>query len=365
MNAHVVECRQVSKSFQEHQVLNEINFNVKSGEFVTILGPSGCGKTTLLRIISGFEQDYQGVVHINGRDVRGLSPQDRPVNTVFQSYALFPHLSVFENVAFGLRCKKLAQAFIEFQVMEALRMVKLDNLAFRKPDQLSGGQQQRAAVARAIVNKPPVLLLDECLNALDYRLRKEMQIELKQWQMQLGISFIFVTHDQEEALSMSDRVIILLDGSIAQIGTPRQVYEEPKSLQVAKFVGEVNIFPTQLLAIGEKTLEVLIEGKRFHLKKRRSFQPEQSLYTLVRPEDIKVWGQDEIDDTEEMLFGVVEQVIYKGSTVDLILRLPTQTKVSATQFFNEDDEKLDFEVGESVWVHWIPGWEVILTDHEI
>ncbi len=365
MSPNVVEFRHIVKQFQDHRVLNDISFEVKAGEFLTLLGPSGCGKTTLLRILSGFERPDSGSVFINGRDVTVLAPQERHVNTVFQSYALFPHLSVFDNVAFGLRCKRVSKVLIEQQVVNALRMVKLEGLLQRKPHQLSGGQQQRVAVARAAVNNPPVLLLDEPLSALDYRLRKAMRIELKQLQMQLGISFIFVTHDQEEALSMSDRLIVLHEGSVVQIGTPREIYEEPTSLQVAQFIGEVNIFPTQLIAIGEHTLDVLIEGKQFLLKKRASVTYKQTLYTLVRPEDIKVWALNEVSNTDRMLRGTIEQVIYKGATVDLIIRLASKTRIASTQFFNEDDEKLDFEVNESVWLHWIPGWEVMLSSDEL
>ena len=363
MNGNVLELKGVTKRFDDEDVLEDINFEVRHGEFLTLLGPSGCGKTTLLRLISGFEQPDAGVICINGIDVKGLSPQARHVNTVFQSYALFPHLNVFDNVAFGLRCKGgLSKAEIQQRVNDALNMVKLAHLSQRKPYQFSGGQQQRVAIARAVVNKPSILLLDEPLSSLDYRLRKTMQIELKQLQTQLGITFIFVTHDQEEALSMSDRVVVMHEGCIEQIGTPREVYEEPHSLRVAKFIGEVNIFETQIISADEDVFHAIIEGKEFTLKNRRHFSKNQKVYTLVRPEDLEVWSQAEVTDTSQMFPGVVEQVIYKGSTVDLMVRLQSQNLLAATQFFNEDDEKLDFHSGESVWVHWIPGWEVILPD---
>jgi spermidine/putrescine transport system ATP-binding protein len=362
MAANIIEIENVNKHFAEHQVLRDISLEVRNGEFLTMLGPSGCGKTTLLRLLSGFETPSSGVITIDGKDVAGLPPHLRYVNTVFQSYALFPHMSVFDNVAFGLRCKRLPREEIDQRVHEALRMVKLDAYGQRKPHQLSGGQQQRVAIARAVVNKPLVLLLDEPLSSLDYRLRKTMQIELKQLQNQLGITFIFVTHDQEEALSMSDRVVVMQDGAIEQIGTPREVYEEPCNLHVASFIGEANIFDTKIIHADDNELQVEIEGKQFTLKNRKRYSAEQAIYTIVRPEDLQVWSPAEVTDTHDMFAATVEQVIYKGCTVDLIIRLLSGKRLLATQFFNEDDEKLDYASGETVWANWIPGWEVILPN---
>lgn len=362
MTDNIIELNNVSKHFAGQPVLHNINLEVRNGEFLTLLGPSGCGKTTLLRLISGFDEPSGGTVYIGGKDVNGIPPHLRHVNTVFQSYALFPHMDVFDNVAFGLRCKHLNNDEIQQRVAEALRMVKLDAYGHRKPNQLSGGQQQRVAIARAVVNKPLVLLLDEPLSSLDYRLRKAMQIELKQLQSQLGITFIFVTHDQEEALSMSDRVVVMHEGSIEQIGTPQEVYEEPCNIAVAKFIGEANIFDTKIISADEKFLNVEIEGKQFQFKNRRKYNADQEIYTVVRPEDLQVWGQSEVTDTTNMFAATVDQVIYKGSTVDLMLRTHSNKILSATQFFNEDDEKLDYATGEHVWVHWVPGWEVILPN---
>lgn len=364
MSQAIIKFDNVSKNYHENAVLHNIHFEVFNGEFLTLLGPSGCGKTTILRLISGFEEPSQGKIFIDGKNVAGLSPQARHVNTVFQSYALFPHMTVYDNVAFGLRCKALHKDDIDDRVRDALRMVKLSRLAKRKPHQLSGGQQQRVAIARAVVNKPLVLLLDEPLSSLDYRLRKTMQLELKQLQTQLGITFIFVTHDQEEALSMSDRVVVMQDGVIAQIGTPREVYEEPQNLRVAKFIGEANIFEATILTASDTELEVNIEGQSFALKNRKNFTMEDNICVLIRPEDLQVWGQSEITDPTGMFPASVEQVIYKGVTVDLMLRLPSQKVLAATQFFNEDDDKLDYRIGESVWVQWLPGWEVILADEK-
>lgn len=364
MSENIIELIGVSKYYHDTSVLHNINLAIKNGEFLTLLGPSGCGKTTMLRLISGFEEPSTGEILIAGQNVAGISSNKRYVNTVFQSYALFPHMTVFDNVAFGLRCKGTDPKEISDRVHESLKMVKLDAYVHRKPHQLSGGQQQRVAIARAVVNKPLVLLLDEPLSSLDYRLRKTMQLELKQLQSDLGITFIFVTHDQEEALSMSDRVVVLNEGNIAQVGTPREVYEEPADLAVAKFVGEANIFETSLLSADEKYLDVMIEGKPFKFKNRKGFKLDDAIVTLVRPEDLQVWALSEVQDPSNMFPATVEQVIYKGVTVDLQLRMHNGKNVAATQFFNEDDEKLDFTAGEPVWIEWIPGWETILKASE-
>lgn len=361
MSQNVIELHSVYKSIHGNEILKDITLDVKNGEFLTLLGPSGCGKTTLLRIISGFEEPSQGKVFIGGKDVSGLPPHRRHVHTVFQNYALFPHMSVFENVAFGLRCQKLPQKEIEARVGEVLKMVKLESFAERKPERLSGGQQQRVAIARAVVNRPLVLLLDEPLSSLDYRLRKNMQIELKQLQRQLGISFILVTHDQEEALSMADRVVVMEEGSIEQIGTPREVYEDPRNLTVAKFIGEANIFNTEIEAAEGKYLTVDILGKKRQVKSKRSFAVGQKAHVLIRPEDVRVWSYSEVEDNlEETLPGIVEEVIYKGTTVDLIVRLASNSLISATEFFDEDNEKLEYTIGEQVWITWPQGWEVLL-----
>jgi spermidine/putrescine transport system ATP-binding protein len=361
-NHTVVSLNKVSKYFEGSPVLKDISFSVKAGEFLSLVGPSGCGKTTLLGLISGLEEPDQGEILIDHISVKGVGPQTRPVNTVFQSYALFPHLNVFDNVAFGLRCKGFSASEIEQRTLEALQRVKLDGLAFRKPAQLSGGQQQRVAIARAVVNRPRVLLLDEPLSALDYRLRKTMQIELKQLQMQLGIAFILVTHDQEEALSISDRVIVMHEGGILQIGTPRELYEEPCNLKVAEFLGEANILDVNVLNITPQQIHITVEGKQFVVPNRRQFQEGQPLCIMVRPEDLQISKNTDLIDVQSAFEGVVEQVIYKGSTVDLYIRLKSNRLLAATQFFNEDDEELDFQLGGTVWASWIPGWEVVLLN---
>ncbi|EKD53732.1 MAG: hypothetical protein ACD_60C00159G0012 [uncultured bacterium] len=363
MTNHVIELQGVSKSIHDHQILYDIDLKVRNGEFLTLLGPSGCGKTTLLRLISGFEEPTTGTIFINGKNVDGLPPHLRHVHTVFQSYALFPHMTVYENIAFGLRCQKLPKKEIHERVAEVLKIVKLEKYTQRKPEQLSGGQQQRVAIARAVVNRPLVLLLDEPLSSLDYRLRKTMQIELKQLQRKLGITFIFVTHDQEEALSMSDRVVVMNEGGIEQVGTPRQVYEKPQNLTVAKFIGEVNIFESEVIAINDNKITVMIQGKQRIVKSAMPFQLGQKAHILVRPEDLRVWDNSEVDDTNDMFSGTVEEVIYKGTTVDLMVRLANNQLVAATEFFDEDDDRLEYAIGEQVWTTWLSGWEVILP-HE-
>ena len=361
MNRNIIELKNISKSFGAYQALHPTNICIKNGEFITLLGPSGCGKTTMLRLISGLEKPDAGKVFIAGQDVTNLSPEKRHLNMVFQSYALFPHMTVYENVAFGLKCKKIATAEIKDRVMNILQMVKLEQLAARKPNQLSGGQQQRVAIARAVVNEPIVLLLDEPLSALDYNFRKNMQLELKQLQRRLGITFIFVTHDQEEALSMSDRVAVMNEGYIEQLGTPKDVYEEPATLYVAEFIGAANIFNTEILQADATKLKVVIEGVTFTFNNKKNFSPQQQVHVVIRPEDITVWEENEITTTQTaMLPGIIEQVIYKGSTVDLIVRLPSGKKIAVTEFFDEDDENLDYDVREKVWINWLPGWEVIL-----
>lgn len=363
MNANIIEIKGVSKRYHGHSVLDNINLEIKNGEFLTLLGPSGCGKTTLLRLLAGFEAPDQGSIRLEAKDLTRIPPEIRNVNMVFQSYALFPHMSVFENVAFGLRCQKVPAHIIHEKVNNALSMVKLDTYIHRKPNQLSGGQQQRVAIARAVVKQPLVLLLDEPFSALDYSLRKNMRMELKDLQRRLGITFVFVTHDQEEALSMSDRIVIMNQGTIQQMGSARDVYEEPRNLFVAEFIGEANIFETQIISSTPSHVEVTIEGKKFRCQNKKKLVDHQRVSVILRPEDIRVWEPREIDDTTDMLPGVVEQVIYKGSTVDLIVRLASNKRISASEFFDEDDEKLEYERGEKVWVHWTPGWEVIIP-HE-
>lgn len=363
MAAALIDIQNLNKEYHGLNVLNDVSFHVHQGEFLTLLGPSGCGKTTLLKMISGFEQPSSGKILINGFCVNQLKPQERNVHTIFQSFALFPHLNVFENIAFGLRCKGLPEHEIQSQVQDILKLVQLEQFDSRNIKQLSGGQQQRVAIARAVVNKPQVLLLDEPLSSLDYRLKKSMQYELKQLQKKLNMTFILVTHDQEEALSMSDRIIVFNHGQIEQTGTPRQVYETPSNLYVAKFIGEANIFNVQVDKTYDTYVETCVESVKLRCKNHGGFQEGEQVHMVVRPEDIRVWSHHEVEDTAEMIPGKIIDIIYKGSTVDLRVVLPSGQEVMASEFFDEDDDKLEYKMNESVWIHWLPGWEVLLS-HE-
>ena len=360
MNSSLIRLANIKKTYQDEVALHPTNLEIFDGEFLTILGPSGCGKTTLLRTIAGFVEPDHGQVLLHGKDITALPPEARNINMVFQSYALFPHMNIFDNVAFGLRCDKVPEGQIKPKVIEALNRVKLGNLVHRKPEQLSGGQQQRVAIARALVKQPEVLLLDEPLSALDYHLRKQMRIELKALQRKLGITFILVTHDQEEALSLSDRIVVMDHGKIEQIGSPRDVYEEPVNLHVARFIGEANVFKTPVKAVHDDKIVVNICNLTYELQVNKPIAVNEMVDIVIRPEDIVVWGKREITEHKDMLNGVVVEVIYKGSTVDLKVQLDNKQIIAATQFFDEDDENLFYDLDEKVWVEWKIGWEVIL-----
>lgn len=278
-----IELKNIHKSYGALTVLNDLNLEIEDAEFLTLLGPSGCGKTTILRIIGGFEDPDQGRVIFEGQDITDLPAFKRPVNTLFQSYSLFPHLNVYDNVAFGLKIKGMKDSEIRPQVEEMLRLVNLSGYEKRSIDKLSGGQQQRIAMARALINRPEVLLLDEPFGALDLKLRKDMQIELKRIQQQLGITFIFVTHDQEEALTLSDRIIVLNEGIIQQIGTPLDIYNEPINAYVADFIGESNI----LEGIMHGDFDVTFSGRRFECVDE-DFYPNEAVDVVIRPEDVEI-----------------------------------------------------------------------------
>ena len=284
----LVELRQVNKSFDGKSVLNNLDLKIYNGEFLTILGPSGCGKTTTLRLIAGFEHADSGDIILNGKRINNIPANNREVHTVFQNYALFPHMTVFDNIAFGLKMHKVPKTEIKDKVMEVLRIVKLEEFIDRKPHQLSGGQQQRVALARALVNKPLVLLLDEPLSALDASLRLNMQKELKQLQRKLGITFVLVTHDREEALSMSDRVIVMNQGIIEQCGTPKNLYEEPNSIFVANFVGDVNILKGEVLGFEDNLVKAKVEGRICSIKTKKQLQIGEKFTLLLRPEDMRI-----------------------------------------------------------------------------
>jgi putative spermidine/putrescine transport system ATP-binding protein len=316
----LLELRELSRRFGDFVALDSVNLSVQSGEFLTVLGASGSGKTTTLRLIAGFDRPTSGSILMDGTDLAPLPPFRRPVNTVFQHYALFPHMSVRDNVGYGLRMQRVAPAEIGRRVDEALAMVRLGDFGGRTPKQLSGGQQQRVALARALVNRPRVLLLDEPLGALDLKLRREMQLELKQLQTQVGITFIYVTHDQEEALTMSDRIVLMRAGRIEQIGTPREMYDSPRSRYVADFIGDTN-----LLRLGNDEVS-------------------------VRPEHVQLIAAD-----AGGMPGLVDAVTFVGSTYRVRVALADGQRVVALQ-------SAPREIGQRVAVQWDPSRGVIVRD---
>ncbi len=306
---HLIDLKDISKDFDGTTVLNHINLYVRKKEFITLLGPSGCGKTTTLRIIGGFEYPTTGTVYFEGKDITSLPPYKRRVNTVFQKYALFPHLNVQDNIAFGLKIAKVPRDEIKKRVDRMLDLVNLSGYGKRKVDQLSGGQQQRIAIARALVNEPEVLLLDEPLGALDLKLRKEMQLELKSMQQRLGITFIYVTHDQEEALTMSDTVVVMNDGRILQIGDPKRIYDEPANAFVADFIGESNILRGTMV----RDELVHFSGNDFPCVDS-GFGEDAPVDVVIRPEDIMIVGED-----IGQIRGVIKSVLFKGVHYEMMV----------------------------------------------
>lgn len=305
----IIDIKGLTKEFNGEIVLKGINLSIKQNEFVTFLGPSGCGKTTTLRIIAGFEVPTDGDVLIEGKTILDAPPYKRPINTVFQKYALFPHMNVYDNIAFGLRMNKRPESEIKEKVTQMLKLVKLDGFSSRHVDHLSGGQQQRIAIARALVNEPKVLLLDEPLGALDLKLRQEMQYELKEMQRKLGITFIFVTHDQEEALTMSDTIVVMNEGLIQQIGSPLEIYNEPKNRFVANFIGESNIIEGIML----EDYKVKFEGAVFKCHDR-GFHINEKIDVVIRPEDFNI-----VNPEKAPIIGVVDSVIFKGVHYEIIV----------------------------------------------
>ncbi len=311
MSNHIIELKNISVAFDGQQIIENMNLYIRDKEFITFLGPSGCGKTTTLRMIAGFQEPDSGDVYFEGKKINGVPPHKRQLNTIFQRYALFPHLNVYENIAFGLRLKKTPEKEIKEAVTEMLELINLKGFERRNISSLSGGQQQRVAIARALVVKPRVLLLDEPLGALDLKLRKDMQVELKNIQKRLGITFIYVTHDQEEALSMSDTIVVMDSGVIQQIGTPTDIYNEPKNAFVADFIGESNIIE----GVMKDDFWVEMAGHKFKCLDK-GFGVDEEVDVVVRPEDVDVVPVD-----KAMISGVVTSITFKGVYYEIIVEI--------------------------------------------
>lgn len=346
MSNPIITLEGVEKAFGKNLVVKNMNLEIGEGEFLTLLGPSGCGKTTTLRMIAGFEDATTGIIKVEGEQVETKEAYQRNVNTVFQNYALFPHMTVFQNVAYGLTIKKVPKNEIKERVTEMLRMVQLQGYEERKPDELSGGQKQRVAIARALVNNPKVLLLDEPLGALDLKLRKQMQIELKRLQKKLGITFIYVTHDQEEALTMSDRIAVMHDGVIEQLDVPSEIYEHPKTRFVAGFIGESNIFD----GICEK-----VEGDMITMKseqgtmtvKGTGFVPGEEMHVAVRLENME-YTTSPVDGFD--LPGQVKDFVYQGSVIKTSVELDGGQEAK----YNRFERISDVAEGDRVYLYWNP-----------
>lgn len=351
MSDKIVQLVDLVKEYDGVNVVDHISLDVIEGEFITFLGSSGCGKTTTLRMISGFEEPTSGDILISGQHVLDKYPHERDVNTVFQSYALFPHMNIYDNIAFGLKMKKMDKSEIKKRVTEALELVQLKGFETRKPNQMSGGQKQRVAIARALVNRPKVLLLDEPLGALDLKLRKQMQVELKHLQKKLGLTFIYVTHDQEEALTMSDRIAVMNAGKIDQIGTAEEIYELPQTKFVADFIGETNMFEgTILRKIDEKTYMADIYGFEIPIESNNS-KPGDHICLTVRPERIHMNGTSS-PILQAVIKARLKEVIYIGSILKSVFVLENGKEIIVTNQAGSFDYKQDFADNEEVSLSW-------------
>ncbi len=354
----MVELRNVSKQFGSQTVVEQLSLSIRRGEFITLLGPSGCGKTTTLRMIAGFEHPTSGDIYLDGESVQGLPAYRRNVNTVFQNYALFPHLNVFENVAFGLQIKKTPKADVAQRVKEALKLVQLDAFERRRPDELSGGQKQRVAIARALINNPKVLLLDEPLGALDQKLRKQMQTELKHLQKQLGVTFVFVTHDQEEALTMSDRIAVVNKGRMEQIGTPDEIYERPRTRFVAEFIGETNLLSAKVKQSGPRGTRLEVAGGLLTIDQRLSAAEGDIISLSIRPERITLSLHPADDPRVIRLPARLAERTYCGLLTKTTLTLPDGKLFVAHE---KTDRLLPVQPGDELFVSWEPEHTVVLT----
>lgn len=356
MEQVILELENIAKSFGDTEVLKKINLKVMQGEFVTLLGSSGCGKTTTLRIIAGLEAPDRGAVLIDGTDMTDKAPNMRPVNTVFQNYALFPHMNVFNNIAYGLKLKKVSKGEIKERVTKMLDLVQLNGFEKRMPSEMSGGQRQRVAIARALINNPKVLLLDEPLGALDLQLRRQMQIELKKLQQKLGITFIYITHDQEEAINMSDRIIVMRDGYFEQQGTPSEVYDHPKTSYVATFVGSANVLCGTVVECKEDM--ILLEsgdGTFVCSKEGYNFEKGMSVKVAVRSENVNVWKAPKAYGIQ----GVVTEKSFVGGMLRIVVKLLSGEEIVVRRH----GINFSYEIGETVYLEW-SGTNAVPVDRE-
>lgn len=345
----VIEISHVSKRFGDFLAVDDANFGIHQGEFFSMLGPSGCGKTTTLRMIAGFEQPSSGEVRLNGKDVSKVPPYKRNVNTVFQNYALFPHMTVFDNIAFGPRSAKVPKGEIAGRVKEMLEIVHLADFAERRPTQLSGGQQQRVALARALVNYPSALLLDEPLGALDLKLRQTMQLELKRIQREVGITFVFVTHDQEEALTMSDRIAVMNSGRVEQIGTPEEIYHQPATVFVAGFIGVANLIPAVVIGVTGHLATVDSSGHRFAVPLTdSSIRPLDAAVVMVRPERLHI-SIDEPSGDSAAVEVTVEELVFQGPVLRASLRAAGTELIA---HIGPEDALPMLRPGDRLWASW-------------
>ena len=358
-----VKLASISKRYGDVHAVRSLDLEIARGEFFTLLGPSGCGKTTTLRVIAGFEEPDTGSVLIDGADVEGLPPFRRPTNTVFQSYALFPHLSVQDNVAFGLKRKRVPKDEMRKRVGEELERVGLSAEATRRPHQLSGGQQQRVALARALVNRPSVLLLDEPLGALDLKLRKRLQIELKDIQRDVGITFVYVTHDQEEALTMSDRIAVMNHGLVEQIAEPEQVYDRPATTFVAGFIGVSNLMPGRVKKAGEPG-EVELDAGVSVQASVEGFRAGERCHAVVRPEKLEIrFAEDSADAELPNVEGIVESSLYLGTATQIVVRLPDDVAMTVLVANTDEDERQRLPGGGArVRLSWTPDHMHVLRE---
>ena len=348
MQDTLLSLQHITKNFGEGDVLRDISLDVARGEFVTLLGASGCGKTTTLRIISGLETPDEGTVLLDGKDVTALPPERRPVNTVFQSYALFPHMNVEKNVAYGLRVRGMDKASIAKRVREMLELVQMEDYAKRMPSQLSGGQRQRIAIARALAPEPELLLLDEPLGALDLQLRRQMQLELKRLQKKLGITFVYITHDQEEAINMSDTIVVMRDGRFEQIGSPSEVYDHPKTSYVASFVGSANVLKGTVEKISGDTIVLRNSSGTMVCDKEHFSVSEGSTETLaVRSEQISVWKEPK---SAYGLTGTIVEKTFVGGMLRIVVKLHDGEEVVVSRH----GINFDYDTGDQVYLEWEP-----------